>query len=162
MAKVASSLIDHAEAEFLLVAAGIPPMTARTKLAEAAKSVGGQSYLIAEMTPITPWKEKVASAYRDSAELMSALPKLKRDLIKEAVAVDDADTVDKMLALGFLTPENVKIFLSYIPALQAATSKLADLLLAVRLGLQGPPESATRTAMFTIEEVIRGLRRLEG
>jgi hypothetical protein len=159
--KVASSMIDHPAAEFLLVASGVTPMTARTKLAEAAKSVGGQSYLIADMKPITPWKEKVASAYRDSAVLMQSLPKLKRDLVKEAVAIDDADTVDKMLALGFLTPENVKIFLSYIPALQAATSKLADLLLAVRLGLQGPPESATRTAMFTIEEVVRGLRRLE-
>lgn len=160
--KVASrvSMVGRDDAEFMLVCAGMHPKTAMKKLAEAKGSLEGQSHFVAPLHTIVPWKEKVAQSYRSAHELIQSLPNLKRNLWKEAAVVEDADTVDKMLALGFLTPENMKIFVDYLPLLEEAVRKLADLVFASRVGMNEVPEGAAQRAMLSMEEVISGLKKL--
>lgn len=155
------NFVDRDAAEFMLVCAGLSPSTARTKLAEAYDAPSGRAAFLAQLSTITPWEEKVAGAVASSYRFVGSLPDLKRDLLKEAAVVTDADTVDKMLALGFLTPENLKVFVDYLPALEDAVSKLADLLVAARVGLgKTLQEDALQKSMMTMDEVIQGLKEL--
>lgn len=75
------------------------------------------------------------------------------DTLKVAAAVDDADTVDKILSLNFLTHANIQKFVEYIPQFKETLTKIADLLLASRIGLD-VPSSALRTAMTSLAETI--------
>ena len=72
----------------------------------------------------------------------------------------DDNTIDAVLSLGFLTPETVSVFLSYMPYLEDSINRLADLLLAVRLGLKLLNENSLRTALFSTEETVNGLKLL--
>jgi hypothetical protein len=83
------------------------------------------------------------------------------DLIKEASALTDAMTADKILGLGFINPENIASFVDSIPAFEQVSSTLAEMLIAVRLGMQGPPELAIERALVALEDNIQGLRRLK-
>jgi hypothetical protein len=82
-------------------------------------------------------------------------------LAKEAALLSDALTADKILGLGFLNAENVSAFVDMLPSLEAASSKLAEMLIAVRLGLQDIPEVALERMLAALEDVIRGLRSLQ-
>jgi len=87
--------------------------------------------------------------------------KLNKDLIKEAALIPEEETVDKILALGFLKPDNVKKFAGYLPELEKTTNKLADLLFASRCGLSSVPEDAIESAMRNTDQIISGLRTLQ-
>ena len=84
----------------------------------------------------------------------------KYDLLKEAARLNDVNTVDKVLSLGFLTPENLSTFVEYIPDFEEVVQKLAYLLMGVRLGLPQPPEQTVKSAMERVEEVCRALKEL--
>jgi hypothetical protein len=79
---------------------------------------------------------------------------------KNAAAMVGTDTVDAVLALNFLNPENVSTFLDELPLLQNAVTKLASLVLATQLGLQTVPKTAAVRAMFALDDVITGLKGL--
>ena len=82
------------------------------------------------------------------------------NLLKEAASLEDATTVDKVLSIGFLNPENVSTFVSYLPEIDRTVSKLAELLVAVRLGLKDIPEIAVKNAMQRLDEVATALKTL--
>jgi len=97
---------------------------------------------------------KVASIHR-------SLPNLRVDLVKEASVITDKETADAILSLGFMTPENVSVYVDYLPDLEKVSSKLAEILLASRLGMDDVREVAAKNAMTQLNTVIRGLQGLE-
>ena len=85
---------------------------------------------------------------------------LKVDLFKEAAVIPDPVAVDTVLSLGFLNPENLGIFISYMPTLDEAQHKMCELILATRLGLREIPVSALEKAVRTTEQALEGLKVL--
>lgn len=161
LSKVAADkkqFIKTAEAEFLLVAMGIGPFEARGILKKASqghkvKCAGRQIVSLASLhTRMT----------KQAANELGNFPyQLRQNLVKEASVIDDADTADKVLAMNFINPENISTFAKYLPELDEASQKLAELLLAVRLGVGSVDEGAVERAMKGIEVVIDGLKMLQ-
>lgn len=94
-------------------------------------------------------------------KLESICQDLKQDLVKIAAEIEDASTVDTLLSLQFLNPENLAKFCSYKPVFQKVLDYLAELLLASRLGLKDAPEGAISTAISRLQETIKGLSKVE-
>lgn len=82
------------------------------------------------------------------------------DTVKIASSISDPETVDKILSLNFLNPANINKFKEYVPDLRNTLSKLADLLLASRLGLD-VPSMALKTAMDSLGEAITFLEQVD-
>jgi len=82
------------------------------------------------------------------------------NLVKQASYIDDTQVVDSVLSLNFINPENIAKFQAMIPLFEQCTRKLAQTLLASRLGMSEIPEGATSTAMGRLGDVIDGLKRL--
>jgi len=82
---------------------------------------------------------------------------LKQDLVKEAAELINADSVDAVLSLHFINPDNVAAFIENLPYFRLTQHKLAELLVAVRLGQTSPPEDAVKRALFALTDVIHKL-----
>jgi hypothetical protein len=165
LAKVARDqrwFLKTAEAEFLLCGMGLLQEEARAVIKEACERKSGLVKL-AGLRTITP----LASVHDEMVKKASVLLKefdygfWTRDLVKEAAALEDSETADKVLAMNFINPENIGIFASYLPELDATSAKLAEMLMASRLGMNQVPEGAAERAMKNLEEVIQGLRALQ-
>lgn len=162
IAKVAedhTKFIDHNKAMFLGVALGMNPGFCKTALARAQS---GELVSVAGLKVLGSVKEKMAGIKAKIIKELSELDPTIHNyfLAKEASVLDDALTADKILGLGFLNAENVSTFIDLLPALQAASGKLAELLVAVRIGLKEVPEVAVERMLFALEDVIRGLQSL--
>lgn len=81
--------------------------------------------------------------------------------LKEASYMEDAETVDTLLSLSFINSENIKRFSDMIPIIEYTQQKLAQLLLASRMGMTKIPEGATATAMYKLVEIVGGLEKLK-
>lgn len=165
LAKVARDqrwFLKTAEAVFLLSAMGLTQEEALATIKEAESRKSGVVKL-AGLNTITP----LSVVHEEATKKASALLKQfdysfwSRDLVKEAAALEDSETADKVLAMNFINPENIGIFASYLPELDATSAKLAEMLLASRLGMNQVPEGAAERAMKNLEEVIQGLRALQ-
>lgn len=106
-------------------------------------------------------QELEKEAHAVYANLSKIANRVKADLIKHASEIEDSATVDTILALKFLNPENLAKFVSFIPLLDKAADHLAELTIASRLGLNTIKESATVGAMHKLEEAIQALKGLE-
>lgn len=159
VATVQKQFIKIADAHFLLVGMGMNPNQAASLLKQAEKQ---GLVKVAGLRSITPLAHLHQEMVKEAAKLLEHFPyDLRRNLVKEAAALEDGQTADKILALNFLNPENVGIFASYLPELDTAASKLAEMLMASRLGLNQLPEGAVERAMKNLEEVIAGLKALQ-
>lgn len=163
IAKVASDLtkfINRDDAMFLGVALGMDPGFCKTALERAQN---GERISVAGLKVLGSVREKLASIRSELRKELSELdpPIHNYFLVKEAAVLDDALTADKILGLGFLNAENIATFVELLPALQAASSKLAELLLAVRIGLKEVPEVAVERMLAALEDVILGLQSLQ-
>jgi len=98
----------------------------------------------------------------DADEEITRLAEVIRlDLTKEAAALSGADTVDSVLSLNFITPENVQGYIDALPTFEESASKLAELLVGVRLGLSDVPEAAVSSALRGLERAVQGLKKLQ-
>jgi hypothetical protein len=159
VAKTHKQFLKHAEAEFLLVAMGVNPFAAREVLKTAEKSSGYVK--LAGLRAIVPLASVHAEMVKKASYTLARFPyHLKVNLVKEAATLEDADTADKVLALNFLNPENIHTFAGYLPELDAASQKLAETLVATRLGMSSMDEGAIERSMRGIESVIEGLKAL--
>jgi hypothetical protein len=153
------SLKRH-DAEFLGVALGIHPQFVKKALDQVSR--GGAMMSYDNLKVITPLHEKHKEAHakvrKDLDEL--EVPIHNYFLAKEASILNDALTADKILGLGFLNAENVASFVDMLPSLEACSSKLAELLVAVRVGMEDIPEVAVERMLAAMEDVIRGLKSL--
>lgn len=158
--------LGRTEAEAMLKAAGV--QNARKVLKKAAAttvslrgsipSVKSQRWSPQPPPEGRPSTEKVAGWARALTDLQSdeTLPGFLQDLLKTA----GNDTVDSVLSLGFLRPENTRDFVNNTGLLEQASKVLAQLVLARDLGYTQIPEHEVRSAMLALEEVIRSLRQV--
>ncbi len=162
LAKVAREhrqFLKTAEAEFLLVGMGMNPFDARKALAQA--QVHGHCK-VAGLLSITPLADLHKTMVKKAAKTLSNFPyELRRNLVKEAAVIDDAETADKVLAMNFINPENIGTFASYLPELDTAMCKLAEMLIACRMGMRNVDEGAVERCMKNGEQVIDGLKALQ-
>jgi hypothetical protein len=150
-----TQMVSLDDAMFLLAALGVDQAYGVTKLAhsmnEAVKIQTGRGIILAEE------KEKLAKVR--ALELVGVAGQLRRDLTKEAAVIPDPVAVDTVLSLGFINPENIMSFVSYMPSIEESQQKLCDLLLAARVGMD-LPTTALERAVRTVEEVLEGLKIL--
>jgi hypothetical protein len=147
--------LDPVSAEFLLAVLGVDGATAKMKVAEARKK---GMVKLSGLKTITTLGERYSEAVKTASALATKMPDLKRDLIKEAAEIADEGTVDNLLALNFINPENLSTFVGYLPKLEETSERLAEMLLYSQLGMNEVPESAVERSMKGMEEVITGLK----
>jgi hypothetical protein len=149
--------LHHSEVKFLLACLGAD----LTKIASSIKIA--QTSGLAEIHGLRfiPTKQEKIAAYRPKAQaLIKAASAIKRNLFKEASFVNNAQTVDALLSLNFVTPDNISKFVGKIPHFKATISNLAMAMLASRIGVREIPEEACSVAMAKLIEVVDGLERL--
>lgn len=145
------------DAEFTLGLLGVDGITAKQKVAEARRK--GQVKL-AGLKTITLLNERYAGAEKRASALLRKVPDLRVDLIKEAAQLTDQGTVDSILALNFINPDNLDTFVNYLPELEQTSEKLSEMLLYSYLGMNELPEGAVERSMKNLENVITGLKSL--
>lgn len=120
----------------------------------------GEYHIDVKVRPVDPFKDKYAMAKTAAAEQLSKLPSIRADLLKEAAPLEDPGSVDKVLSLGFVNPENIMVFASYVPEFENTIKKLSELLMASRLGLSAVDEGALQKSLVHMDKVVAGLRNL--
>jgi hypothetical protein len=147
------------DAMFLLAGLGVDPHYGTQKLAEA---IAYKAPAIIKIARVVERKEDLFEKAMDKAAgVIASVAGLQQPLLlKEAASFPDPQMVDTVLSLGFINPENIMTFVSYLPDLEDAQEKLCELLFGVRLGLSNVPQSAVERGVRSIEEVIEGLKIL--
>lgn len=159
LAKRDRQFLKRAQAEFLLVGMGVNPFEVKGILKKAQEH---RQVKIAGVIPIVPLSHVHKEMVKKAAKTLANFPyDLRRNLVKEAAVLDDPDTADKVLAMNFINPENVSAFAAYLPDLDKAAGKLAEMLMAARMGLNQVDEGAVERAMKNLEQVIAGVRLLQ-
>jgi len=106
----------------------------------------------------SPELAKTAEEFLDLEKLCKSL---RKDLVKEAAELHDEDSVDKVLALGFVNKDNLSQFLESLPAFQETETKLAELLTLSRVGLRDIDESAISSALRSMNDVNQKLEYIQ-
>lgn len=145
------------QAKFILASLG----ASQEKIASVVKvaSRSGQAVVHGlKFKPLT--SEKIAAAVPTATRMVAQVGALKSDLTKAASYIENSQTVDALLALNFISPENVSRFVAKIPSFKSAISNLASCLIASRLGIKEIPEQAVSSAMTRMIDVVNGLEAL--
>lgn len=149
--------LHSSQAKFILACLGCP----QEKIASAFSKAHREGLAELHNLKFIPTHGEKVAAYRPkAAEIIKAAKGLKRNLFKEASLIDNAQTVDSLLSLNFVTPDNLGKFIGKIPHFKASISNLASALIASRLGIKEIPEEATSVAMERLIEVVDGLEKL--
>jgi len=156
MASEDRNFLDIDGAMFLLAGLGVHQAYGAVKLAHASTGARPERILVGR--GIELYGDRWGESQKTAAALYAQMPQLKRDLVKEAAFIPDPTAVDTVLSIGFINPENLMTFVSYLPAIDDSQTKLCELLLAARLGLQDIPASALERSVRSLEEVIEGLK----
>lgn len=152
-----AGILETADAEFALGALGVAGKDIQPLIKEARVS---GSVTIPGTRRVIPEEQARAAVLLKVARATRSMPDLKVDLIKEASVIVDKETTDAILALNFMTPENVQIYVDFLPQLEKVASRLAEILVASRLGMQEVREAAAKNAMTHVNSVIHGLEDL--
>jgi len=105
------------------------------------------------------YREKIATPAVSG--FISEMKPPMTELVKVAALLEDADSVDMVLSLGFLNSENLARFSGAREMLQQTVNGLSKLLLAARLGLEDINEDAIKSALTHLERVLTGLRKVK-
>lgn len=169
--KLGSGEHDWADGLFWMAATGIPQNMAIPLLEKAAHT--GEVVRLFGLQPLSSREDWLAETAKEASAEMKELSKImpeKHNLLKEAAALTmtkegsamvGTATVDSILALNFLNPENVQTFAEHIPQLRESAEKLAEVVLSCQLGLQNVSKTAAVRSMFALESVIEGLMALK-
>ncbi len=148
------AFLDRDSALLVMGVLGDSPEGALSKLAEASEK-GESTFVASSRVTKTETPEVVTT---EEAKVASVI---KLNLVKEAAVLNNSETVDSVLSLNFITPENVQGYLDALPIFEESASKLAELLVGVRLGLSDIPEPAVASSLSGIERAITGLKKLQ-
>jgi hypothetical protein len=138
---------------FLLSSLGLSKKAAENCLKRVSTPAGGQEKIAVQAVPFktvakqNPWTEKIAN-------------KFKVNLLKVANYVENSQSVDALLSLNFINPDNIQKFVAKMPNFKSTISNLASLLIASRLGIKELPEESIATAIAKLVEVVNGLETL--
>lgn len=86
---------------------------------------------------------------------------LRCDLVKEASALSDQEAVDVVLSLNFINESSLGNYIDGLPEMKKVAGKLAELLVASRMGLTEVEEGAVKKSMEGLNEVISGLEEVK-
>jgi hypothetical protein len=149
--------VGKAQAAFVLGATGISQEVSGPILKRAAAGRTQEvqvRYEVQDKAVFEKYAEDVAQQFQ---EVFSKMRLPGHSLVKAAAqAVEDVQTLDALLSLGFLSPQNIEVFINYIPELEAALHHVSELLVTARLGL-GLNEQALKNCMDSLEEIIQDL-----
>lgn len=149
--------LSRPQVKFLLTCLGAPQEKIAALFEQGRRSGQGEIHNLNFLPTVA---EKIAEFRPKAAKLVKSAGKIKRTLFKEASYIDSAQTVDALLSLNFVTPDNISKFVGKIPHFKATISNLASTLLGCRLGIKELPEEACAVAMQKLIEVVDGLERL--
>ena len=153
--------LNFDDAVFLATTMGLSPEFAETKLGQAMQY---NNTTVTGVYPLKTIKDYEMEAEAKLAYLqgpvMGFMNSLRQNLDKEAVIFEDDTTIDKVLALNFINPDNIKTFVEFIPSLEETQQKLSELLFASRVGLEELDESALLNSILGLEKTLDGLRTL--
>jgi hypothetical protein len=154
--------LDRYKAKFQLMGIGLNPNEAELALGKAR--CNGQVTITGGKVPLTQ-AEKYGSCLKTAKALerkvLAMRPGNLNQLIKSAAVIDDESTLDKVLSLNLLTPENLKVFLDGLPCLQEAVQRLAQLLVLVRATNLDVPEAAVKRSMEALDMVVDSLSDIQ-
>jgi hypothetical protein len=153
--------LDPVSAEFMLGLLGVDGARSKTLIKEARRR---NSVKIAGLKTIQTLAEKYEEATKTAAEKVAGglkVLELQQDLTKEAASLEDEQTVDHVLALNFISPDNLQTFIEYIPELDQTSKHIAEMLFASYLGEHSMPEKALERCMKALEETIESLKAIE-
>lgn len=144
---------------FLLAAYGVNQDYGVRKMAQALQGLAPVRVRVGRDIKLA--SDQMAEATAEAQQKLADMPHLRQWCVKEALSLGDPQSVDTVLSLGFLNPENLTTFIGYLPVLEDAQAKLCDILLASRLGsLIDTPEGAIERAVRSTEAVLEGLKAL--
>lgn len=146
-------IMDTLDTEFALSSLGLPKAQIQGAMKLASQRGIAAIPTVRRVVAMEDFLAQVENSKVDVSALRS-------DLTKEASVIVDKETVDAILSLRFVTPENVGVYVNYIPELEKVSSKLAELLVASRLGLDDVRETAAKNAMSQVSSVVKGLESL--
>ena len=153
------NFLKEAQAVFFLSLTGIDPILGKAKLAEA-RVVGKTT--VPGFRTIHTYEDQQAFAKTAAEEQTAKFFPMGTDmtLAKAAAAISDAKTVDAVLGLNFITPENVALFVGKLPMLEDALSTMCELYMAAQIGVQELPTSALDRAIKAVDAITAGLELL--
>ena len=169
--------LTHDEACFHLAAMGAPNPPRLLKRADSlgvAVNLYGEiptdqsPEIEAQLDKLVKHADKVMEDWRPNP---ANLVKIAAWMLKHPKTIDPTDleklaelapeTVDTVLSLGFVTPTNTRNFVESIGDIEDATRKMASLVIASQLGYSEIPLDEATTALYSMEKVLMGLRRLQ-
>jgi hypothetical protein len=153
-----TQFLSFDDAVFLLGGLGVAPSYAQEKLANAYTWKNPVQCRIGRQIETLEDNAKVAA--EKTVEALKGYVNLRQNLVKEAAFIPDPNSVDTVLSLGFINPENISVFIESLPVIDEAQEKMCELLLASRLGLQNVPTGALEKAIRATEQVFEGLKLL--
>lgn len=149
------------EAVFKLACMGLSGEVAEEILNRATKT---GSVVIGNLRPVLPAQEAFSQEKRAAhMQMLATLPGLKKDielLLKIAADTQDPASVDRILSLCVLNPQNMGILVDHMGDLENTGVRLSEMLLASRLGAKDMNESALIQARQAIDDVLDGLANL--
>ena len=145
------------QAKFLMASLGMGSEIISESIKVA--SIKGKTE-IHNWTAVPTMAEKIARAVPLADHMRKVAGSIKTNLIKEASYIENAQTLDSLLSLNFVSPDNIAKFVAKTPQFNSAISNLASRILGSRIGMKEIPEHAAMTAMSRLIEVVTGLEKL--
>lgn len=143
---------------FTLCVAGLTPLHAHALVKHAEKTMRTEYAIgVHDVRPVSVFMESVE---KTAAAKVAEARALRQDLLKEAAVLPDIQTVDSVLSLNYINPENIRLYVGKLPYLDRALNTVCELTLFSRLGMSEVPENASARAGRALDEVIQGLKGL--
>lgn len=152
------------EAREMLVSMGMSQDDAESVMAEAVRRPGlDRGVKIAGLIAPQAHGEiepEIKTYSQETVEFaMACRPGLS--MIKAAAQSGMPETLDAILSLEFITPQNMRYFVDNIADFEETASRLAALLVSVRLGMQHVPEQPVRDALEGLSKTVAKLKILK-
>lgn len=111
---------------------------------------GEPSYVAAKDKSILKTKKDKEGSKIKSLKMSSLQP----SLLKVAAVMEDEEDVDTVLALNYITPENMMEFKNILPDMKSTEEALAKLLMSVRLGNPVSSEQDVKNTLEALHNII--------
>lgn len=156
--------LDPMKARFLLTAFGVPVDYADKLLSKARAD--GYTEFTADIKPIGQYVVNTNSHQHMDGSMDTKYASMISRIrlvpwIKLAAEADDKETVDSVLSLQFINPQNLSEFADSIDDFREAQTKLAKLLVATRLGIKQVDAESVKMAMEQLSNVIEDLEIMD-
>ena len=104
---------------------------------------------------LVPVEEKVAE--KKAISLKPFTDEQRLSILKIASSLDEGESIDDVLQLNYVNPDNLEEFKENLPELRTAENMLAKLLLSTRLGNTTVDEGDVQSVLGSLHDIIRAL-----